>query len=92
MPRYFFNTRDGESWIRDEAGLELSGIEEARLEATAGLADMARDALPGASRKELSVEVLDAEGRALFRAVLRLEVEEGGRPRSPATVSANPLS
>ena len=76
MPRYFFHTRDGESWIRDETGVELSGIEKARVEATAGLADMAKDVIPGALRKELSVEVLDAEGRRLFRAVLRLETEK----------------
>ena len=35
MPRYFFDTRDGEL-VRDEIGMELDGIAAARDEATRG--------------------------------------------------------
>src|SRR4051794_4888047 len=60
MPRYFFDTRDGEKFICDDEGLEYDTIQEARDEATAGLADMAKDAIPGRVRRELAVEVRDA--------------------------------
>jgi Domain of unknown function (DUF6894) len=40
MPRYFFDTRDGSKFIRDEEGQELVGIEAAREEVTWGLADL----------------------------------------------------
>ena len=50
MPRYFFDTRDGEL-VRDEIGMELDGIAAARDEATRGLADFAHDALPGSVRR-----------------------------------------
>jgi hypothetical protein len=46
MPRYFFDTYNGESFISDENGLELADIDAAKLEAQRALPDMARDALP----------------------------------------------
>ena len=55
MPHYFFATRcNSEDFVRDEAGLELDNVEAARDEATRGLADLARDTLPGATRRELA--------------------------------------
>jgi hypothetical protein len=74
MPHYFFDTRDGPEFVRDELGIELDGIEAARDAATRGLADLARDALPGALRRELAVEVRDASDQALLRASLWFEV------------------
>jgi hypothetical protein len=66
MPHYFFDTRDGADLIRDEIELELDGIEAARDEAARGLADFAKDALPGAIRRELAVEVRDDIDRAIL--------------------------
>jgi hypothetical protein len=74
MPHYFFDTRDGADLIRDEEGVELDGIEAARDEATRGLTDLAKDALPGALRRELAVEVRDRGDQALLRAALWFEV------------------
>ena len=72
--RYFFDTRDDSHVVRDEIGLDLDGPEAARDEATRGLADLARDALPGATRRELAVEVRDDADRAVLRAALWFEV------------------
>jgi hypothetical protein len=74
MPHYFFDTRDGDHFTRDELGLELDGIEAARDEATLGMGDLARDALPGALRRELAIEVRDETDRQLLRASLWFEV------------------
>jgi hypothetical protein len=74
MPHYFFDTRDGADLIRDEEGVELDSMEAARDEATRGLADLAKDALPGAMRRELAVEVRDGGDQALLRAALWFEV------------------
>ena len=60
--------------MRDEEGLELDGFGAARDEATAGLADLAHDALPGAIRRELAVEVRDEADHPLLRAALWFEV------------------
>ena len=74
MTRYYFDTRDGAEFIRDELGIELDGIEAARDEATRGLADFARDALPGSVRRELAVECRDEADRDVLRAALWFEV------------------
>jgi hypothetical protein len=73
MPRYFFDTRDGEL-IRDEIGIVLQGVAAARDEATRGLADFARDALPGSVRRELAVEVRDEADLQVLTASLWFEV------------------
>jgi hypothetical protein len=74
MPHYFFDTHDGDHLVRDELGLEVEGIEAAGDEATRGIADLARDALPGAVRRELAVEVRDEADRQLLRAALWFEL------------------
>jgi hypothetical protein len=74
MARYFFDTRDNSHFIRDELGLELNSLEEARDEGTRGLADLARDVLPGAIRRELAVEVRDEADYPVLRAALWFEV------------------
>jgi hypothetical protein len=74
MPRYFFDTRDGAYLVRDDVGVELDGFGAARDEATAGLADLAHDALPGAIRRELAVQVRDEADHEVLRAALWFEV------------------
>ena len=74
MTRYYFDTRDGAEFIRDELGIELDGIEAARDEATRGLADFARDALPGSIRRELAVECRDDANRDVLRDALWFEL------------------
>lgn len=75
MARYFFDSRDGDHFIRDDEGVQLDGIEQARDEATLALRDLAKDALPKATRRELSIGVRDEAGRQLIRASLLFEVE-----------------
>lgn len=74
MARYFFDTRDNSHSLRDELGLELDSLEEARDEATRGLADLAKDVLPSAVRRELAVEVRDEIDFPVLRAALWFEV------------------
>jgi hypothetical protein len=67
MPRFFFDHRDGNDFIRDDDGLELASVENAREEATSGLAGIVRDTLPCAIGREIAVEVSDENQRPLFR-------------------------
>ena len=75
MPIYFFDSRDGDTWVRDESGIEVAGLSEARDQATAGLADMAKDSSPNAIHRDMAIEVRDEAGQVLIRASLRLDVE-----------------
>ena len=71
MPRYYFDSRDGDTFIPDEVGLECEGIEQARDQAALCLAEMAKDALPGSTRREFAIEVRD--GVPVLRAYLVFE-------------------
>jgi hypothetical protein len=75
MPRYYFDHRDGDTIISDDEGLEFDGVEAVRNEATKALADAAKDALPGAVRREIVIEVRDEASRPLLRAALWFEVQ-----------------
>ena len=80
MPRYFFDTSDGERRFTDPHGLDLPGAAEARAAALEALGDLARDALPRrASGEEMSVAIRDATGAEWFAVTLRLDVCEAER-------------
>ncbi len=78
MPRYFFDTRDGDRLERDDDGLDLESSEQARQEAERALADLARDVLPDGDMRELEIEVRD-ENDVIFVARMRIDA---GTPRS----------
>jgi hypothetical protein len=66
MRRYFFDTRDNDTFVEDDQGLEYSDLEAVKVEAARSLAELARDVLPGSMRRELAVEVRDDEGPVLI--------------------------
>ncbi len=78
MTRYFFDTDDGDTFHEDDEGQELDGIEEVRLQAQSGLADMARDVVPGdGPERTMTVRVRDKSGNTVLRAALVLTIEFG---------------
>jgi hypothetical protein len=76
MPRFYFDHRDGDSFYPDPEGDDLPSVEHARLEATKGLTDAARDAIPGAVRREIVIGVSDENRKPLFRTALWFEIQE----------------
>jgi hypothetical protein len=73
VPRYYFDSRDNDTFIEDDEGLEFPDIEAARDQATTALANMARDVLPGSVRRELAIEVRDEAKEPLLRTTLMFE-------------------
>lgn len=67
----FFDSRDGDTFIQDDVGLDFATIEEARDEAAVCLAEMAKFVLPGSERRELAIEVRD--GAPVLRTSLVFE-------------------
>ena len=70
MPRYFFDTRDNDSFVADEVGLEFPDLETVKEQAAVSLAELARDVLPGSVRRVLSVEVRDDRQQAVLIATM----------------------
>jgi hypothetical protein len=73
MPRFFFDTRDDGEVIVDDLGLDLSGVEQARIFAAKSLAELALEALPGATRRCLGVDVSDDRRRPVLSTELTYE-------------------
>lgn len=70
MPLYFFDTRDNDDLVEDDVGLDLPDLEAVKVHAAAGLADLARDVLPGSLKRTLSVEVRDETQPVLSAKIL----------------------
>ena len=71
MPRYFFDTYDGDQFVPDSNGLELPDLAAAKREAQRALADIARDALPAGDQRTYFICVKDETGQVLLRAGLK---------------------
>lgn len=72
MPLYFFDTRDNETCIEDDVGLQLPDVEAVKAQAALSLAELARDVLPGSLKRTLTVDVRDGR-QAVLRATLIFE-------------------
>ena len=76
MPRYFFDTDDGMSPMRDEIGLELTNDQAARDEASRALAELAQDYTPGAApQKNVTMWVRGENGEALLQLSLTFAIQ-----------------
>jgi hypothetical protein len=75
MPRYYFDTDDGDHLVTDDEGQELDGLASVRTEALEALAGIAKDAIPKHDRDTLVVSVRDKAGEIVFKAILSLVIE-----------------
>jgi hypothetical protein len=75
MPRFYFDVRDGESFTRDDEGLEFAGTHEARVEASRALSEMIRDAMPDGSYKAMAIEVRSEDRKPLLKVQITFAVE-----------------
>ncbi len=57
MPRFYFDVREGASFIPDEDGLEFASLDAAEHEAACTAAEIGRDRLPTGDAREVTVEV-----------------------------------
>jgi len=71
MPRFFFDTYDGERMLSDIDGVEFAKVEEVREAAVEALPGIARDRLPGGDEMEMWVKVRDTAGQPVFEAFLK---------------------
>ena len=90
MVRYYFDTRDNETFVADEIGVDLDSFEQVKRMASAAMADFAKDVLPGATVRILMIEVRN-DVRPVLRVRLRFEIEEVPS-QEPQQDGTNPLN
>jgi uncharacterized membrane protein len=66
MRRFFFDSRDNGTFTEDDVGVEYGDLEAVKVEAARALAELARDVIPGSTKRELAVEVRDEQGPVLI--------------------------
>ena len=85
MPRYYFDTDDGQHFIEGQESFHLYGLKEARLQAQAALADIARDHMPGgADQRTMTCRVRDDSGTIVLLASLVLMIQEYPEREKPS--------
>jgi hypothetical protein len=86
MPRYFLNIRNCYSFVRDEEGYELPGVDEVHRAAVHGaLSLLSHEVAEGKLDLRGAIEVTDEEGDLVlivpFRDALKIVDDEGGNAR-----------
>ena len=72
MPRFFFDTEDGDTFIKDEDGIECDSVQKAHDLAMTWLPDIAKDKMPDGEVRDFVVTVRNESGRAIYEARLGL--------------------
>ena len=75
MPRYYFDSIENGRTLRDEEGLELADVEEARIEALKALGGIVKDSMPNGDTAQFAIAVRDGTPDPVITAVLSLSVE-----------------
>ena len=75
MPLYFFDSGDGECFLRSDAGIELPGLPEARDEAVRLLPCIAHDMGASYNGQDIVSMVRDERDQVVFKATLSLRAE-----------------
>jgi uncharacterized membrane protein len=66
VPRFYFDVREGDSFTRNDDGLEFDSLDEAAAEAANSAAEIGRDRLPEGQAPEIMVEVRDEHGERVL--------------------------
>ena len=77
MPRYFFDTHDGDAFIEDKEGIDLGGMAPARRVALRVLAGMAHGMVLEGIEATTAVRVRDSTGSTVLTVGFGLLIKEG---------------
>jgi hypothetical protein len=84
MPRFYFDVREGATFLADEDGFEFPGLDEAEQEAIQAVVSMGKDRLPRGDTREVTVEVRDEHEKRVLTVGVHLIID---RVRSPSSGS-----
>lgn len=82
MPRFYFDTDDGERQLRDDSGIDLADTHDVPGEVMSLLRDLAHVHLP-IGHRVMAVEVRDVKGAPVYRATMTIAGERFAERRQP---------
>jgi hypothetical protein len=75
MPHYYFDCENGHREIRDEEGVDLANLEEARSEAIRAIDALAKGKIPEGDRRDFRLAIREEAGPVFMVVSLSLRVE-----------------
>ena len=75
MPRFYFDTDDGQTTVKDVYGIELDDEHAARNIAVKALPDLAQQARPEEDTQKMAVHVRNESDEAILDATISLVVD-----------------
>ena len=84
MPQFYFDVREGSTFMPDDEGLEFNSLDDAEYEAARAAAEIGRDQLPKGKVREVLVEVRDEHQGQVLSVRVSMEVERFASSSKPA--------
>jgi len=78
MPLFYFDVREGSTFIDDEDGIEFPDLDKAEQEAIQAVVSIGKDRLPRGDTRDVTVEVRDKDGKRVLTVSVALIVERVG--------------
>jgi hypothetical protein len=74
MPRFYFDVREGTTFVPDEEGMEFESLDAAEREAAETAAEIGRDRLPKGDAREVTIQVRNEHRQRVLTVTASLEV------------------
>ncbi len=72
MPRFYFDLIEDDRLTPDDTGLDLEGLDTARMEAQHKLAETVRGAVPDGNAKTIACKIRQESGRTLLTLMITM--------------------
>ena len=86
MPRFYFDSREGTTFVPDDEGLEFPDLDAVEREAAEAAAAIGRDRLPRGDAREIVIEVRNEQRQRVVTVTVSMHVE---RVHPPPVAPAN---
>jgi hypothetical protein len=74
MPRFYFDVREGATFIPDEEGLEFESLDAAEYEAARTAAEIGRDRLPKGEIRDVTIELKNEHRQRVLTVTVSMEI------------------
>lgn len=75
MPLFYFDVRDGQRFIPDEEGTDLSDLDAAERDAAEAAAEIGRDLLPPGKVRSVCIDVRNEHGQRVLTVTVALQID-----------------
>jgi hypothetical protein len=75
MPMFYFDVREGATFVADDIGIEFPDLDAAEREAAESAASMGRDRLPKGEAREITVEVKNEHRQRVLTVTVSMHLD-----------------